>query len=52
MTREEIEAMFPAIPLGLFHQHSFREGLPRLGEVPASFVHRVSEGRVDFPVPF
>jgi nickel-dependent lactate racemase len=50
MTRAEIEAMFPGVPLSLFRARSFREGLRRLGEVPASFVREVTEGRVDFPV--
>ncbi len=43
--------MFPGVPPGLFREHSYRHGLHRLGEVPASFVRRVTEGRLDFPVP-
>jgi len=50
MTRGEIEAMFPGVPLGLFREHAYRHGLSRLGEVPASFVRQVSEGRLDFPI--
>jgi nickel-dependent lactate racemase len=50
MTRQEIEAMFPEVPPGLFRERSFRSGLHRLGEVPASYVRRISEGRVDFPI--
>jgi nickel-dependent lactate racemase len=51
MTRPEIEAMFPGVPPGIFREHSYRHALHRLGEVPASFVRRVTEGRLDFPVP-
>jgi nickel-dependent lactate racemase len=50
MTRREIEAMFPGVPPGLFRERSFRSGLHRLGEVPASYVRRISEGRLDFPI--
>jgi nickel-dependent lactate racemase len=50
MTGRELEAMFPGVPLGLFREHAFRGGLHRLGEVPASFVRRVTEGLLDFPV--
>jgi nickel-dependent lactate racemase len=51
MTRAEIEAMFPGVPPDLFRVHSHREGLHRLGEVPAEVVRRATEGRIEMPVP-
>ena len=51
MTAEEIEAMFGAMPRGLFRVHDWRSGLVTLGEVPASFIREQSEGKLDFPWP-
>lgn len=51
MTRHELETMFPGVPLELFREHDWRHGLTRLGEVPGSFVHEVSEGKLDYAVP-
>lgn len=48
MTAAEIDRMFPGVPHGLFHEHNWRTGIVPLGEVPASFIHRVSEGKLDF----
>lgn len=51
MTEDEIKRMFGDVPVGLFRKHDWREGLARLGEVPAEFVKEVSEGKLDFPWP-
>lgn len=51
MTPEEIEGMFGDIPLSLFREHDWRNGITTLGEVPASFVSSVSEGAVNYPWP-
>jgi len=51
MTPAELDTMFPGVPHGCFREHAYRRDLHRLGEVPASFVRRVTEGRLDFPVP-
>jgi nickel-dependent lactate racemase len=51
MTRAELEAMFPGVPADLFHAHDFQRDCVRLGDVPASFVREITEGRADFPVP-
>jgi len=50
MTDAEITRMFPGIPRQLFHEHDWRGGVQFLGEVPASFIRQVSEGKLDFPV--
>jgi len=51
MTQEEIGSMFGGVPRGLFRPHDWRNGLSALGEVPAGFVARVSEGAVDYSIP-
>jgi nickel-dependent lactate racemase len=50
MTNAEIARMFPGIPGDLFHVHDWRRGIVSLGEVPASLIREVSEGKLDFPV--
>jgi nickel-dependent lactate racemase len=51
MSEKEIAEMFGDLPRPLFHRHEFRTGLTTLGEVPAEYVHTVSEGRVTYPIP-
>ncbi len=51
MTREQIHEMFPGVPEKLFRVHNWRTGITTVGEVPAAFVRKVSEGAVDFPWP-
>ncbi|MFZ5940521.1 MAG: lactate racemase domain-containing protein [Bacteroidota bacterium] len=51
MSPEERERMFGDIPAGLFRNHDWRKDVVTLGEVPADFVSRVSEGRVNYPWP-
>jgi nickel-dependent lactate racemase len=51
MTAEEIKRMFGNMPLELFRNHDWREGIITLGEVPGDFVAAVSEGKVDYPWP-
>ncbi len=50
MTAEQRALMFPGLPVDAFRTHNWRNDLVRLGEVPASFIRQVSEGRVDYPV--
>jgi nickel-dependent lactate racemase len=50
MTDAEIARMFPGIPRALFHAHDWRNGVVPLGEVPASLIRTLSDGRLDFPV--
>ena len=50
MTGDELSHMFPGIPHSVFHAHDWRNGVKKIGEVPASFVHQVSEGKLDFAI--
>jgi nickel-dependent lactate racemase len=51
MTDEEIQTMFGETPKSLFRIHDWRNGLATLGEVPATFVNEVSEGKIDYAIP-
>ncbi len=50
MSLPQIERMFPGIPPSAFLVHEWRSGLTTLGEVPASFVHHASGGRIAYPI--
>ncbi len=51
MTAGELNTMFPGIPHSLFREHRWRSSLTTLGEVPASYVSMVSEGRLNYSWP-
>ncbi len=51
MTDNEIETMFGNVPKNLFRIHRWREDLVTLGEVPAEYVNKVSEGKVNYSWP-
>jgi len=51
MTGEAIGKMFGAVPQSLFRVHDWRNDVVTLGEVPASYLETVSEGRVSYPWP-
>jgi len=51
MTDHEIKTMFGATPRELFRVHDWRNDIVTLGEVPGSFMHEVSEGKLDYPWP-
>jgi nickel-dependent lactate racemase len=51
MTCGERKVMFGNIPEELFKVHNWRKDLVTLGEVPAEFISKVSEGKVDYPWP-
>lgn len=52
MTREEQVLFFgEGIPKERFLVHKWRDGVTKLGEVPADFVREVSEGVMDSPMP-
>ncbi|HEY0161670.1 MAG TPA: lactate racemase domain-containing protein [Edaphobacter sp.] len=51
MTDDEISTMYGAVPKRLFRVHDWRNDVVTLGEVPGSFIHEVSEGKVDYPWP-
>jgi nickel-dependent lactate racemase len=50
MTADELTHMFPGVPHSVFHVHDWRNGVVPLGEVPASLVQRLSEGKLDFAI--
>lgn len=51
MTEKEIKTMFGNIPLELFRVHDWRNDVVTVGEVPASYVHEVSEGKLNYAWP-
>lgn len=51
MTENEIGKMFKDVPLNLFRVHRWKEDLVTLGEVPADYVHQVSDGRLNYSWP-
>jgi len=51
MTAGEIEKMFGAVPASLFRVHDWRKDVVTLGEVPASYLEKVSGGRVNYTWP-
>jgi nickel-dependent lactate racemase len=51
MTEKEIRIMFGSVPGELFRVHDWKKGFRTLGEVPAAFVHDVSEGKLDYGIP-
>jgi nickel-dependent lactate racemase len=51
MSDPEIATMFGATPRHLFRTHDWRNDVVTLGEVPGSFMHEVSEGKLDYPWP-
>ena len=51
MTENQIDQMFGDVPRQLFRVHNWRSDITTLGEVPAEFVKKVSEGKVDYSWP-
>ncbi|HON93288.1 MAG TPA: lactate racemase domain-containing protein [Sedimentisphaerales bacterium] len=51
MTEPEIRKMFDQVPTNLFRVHDWRNGFTTLGEVPASYIREVSEGKLDWSWP-
>lgn len=51
MTEHEIKRMYGDVPTSLFRVHNWRSDLVTLGRVPGDFVHRVSEGKLDYDWP-
>lgn len=49
MTGEQISAMFGHTPKELFRVHDWRNDVVTVGEVPAEYVEKVSEGRLHYP---
>ena len=51
MTEYELDTMFGPVPRDLFRVHDWRNDVVTLGEVPAEFIHQVSEGKLEYSVP-
>jgi nickel-dependent lactate racemase len=49
MTESEISGMFGKVPQNLFRVHNWRTDIVTLGEVPAEFIFRQSEGKLNYP---
>ena len=44
VTEEEMDKMYPGVPHDKFIAHNWREDIVHIGDVPADFVEKVSEG--------
>jgi nickel-dependent lactate racemase len=51
MSPSEIEEMFGGVDPGLFRVHKWRSDVLTLGEVPASYIKELSEGKLSFSWP-
>jgi len=51
MTPAALQRMFGDMPRDLFKVHRWREDVVTLGEVPASFIHQQSEGKLNYAWP-
>ncbi len=51
MTPEQIKTMFGHIPADRFRVHDWRNDVVTVGQVPAEYVHKVSEGRLNYSWP-
>lgn len=51
MTVAAINEMYKDIPHNLFRVHNWRSDLVTLGEVPADFIYKVSEGKLNYSWP-
>lgn len=48
MTESQIHKMFGHTPLSIFRAHDWRNDVVTIGEVPAEYVHKVSEGKLNY----
>jgi len=51
MTPDQISAMFPTIPQSIFCEHNWRTDVECIGTVPSSYIHTLSEGKLNFDWP-
>jgi nickel-dependent lactate racemase len=51
MRPEQITRMFGAMPAKLFRVHNWRTDVETLGEVPAEFIYKQSEGKLNYAWP-
>jgi nickel-dependent lactate racemase len=50
-TPEQNRWMFGSIPEERIHKHDWRNGAKKIGEIPASFVKEISNGKADWAIP-
>lgn len=48
MTESQISTMFGHTPLSLFRAHDWRNDVVTVGEVPAEYIQKVSEGKLNY----
>lgn len=51
MRPDQLQHMFPAVPLELFKVHNWRTDVETLGEVPAEYICEQSEGKLNYAWP-
>ncbi len=51
MTPEEMDKMYAGVPHSYFQPHRWREDVQKLGDVPADFVEKVSDGWMKTSIP-
>ena len=51
MTEEQITSMYQGVPLEKFRIHDWRNDVVTVGEVPAAYIEKVSEGKVSYTWP-
>jgi nickel-dependent lactate racemase len=51
MPDAQLKGMFGEIPLEKFRVHNWRTDIETIGEVPAEFIHKQSEGKLNFAWP-
>ncbi|MCX6167737.1 MAG: lactate racemase domain-containing protein [Ignavibacteriales bacterium] len=51
MTEKQIEKMYKGVPHNLFRVHDWKNDLSTLGEVPAEFINKVSEEKLNYSWP-
>lgn len=51
MRQDQLERMFPGMPLDLFRVHNWRTDIETLGEIPAEFIREQSEGKLSYAWP-
>lgn len=51
MPESQLREMFGHIPLDRFRVHDWRNDVVTIGEVPAEYVNKVSEGKLDYNLP-
>ena len=50
MTPEQIETMFGSMEEATFYDHDWRNGLQKMGQVPAEVVHELSKGKLKYDI--